>query len=596
MSTKLKLEFLNPNKITHTLQTLINNFAFADTSITCIDGKVIINRALVGIIFPFLNDSFPFNSIGNITMLIPEQTMEEFWSNLSCCLGIKEYNLDNKELLENDLNNETDENNSTSVGEIDDYQEKTSEDNFILEEYDDDVYEDTEDIDDIRHATGHKIKINILNEIEMKNKKIANIEEEMEQDDNNLNLTSSVLEKQTEKDEKQNFTNGYLEFSKDCLLKKILKEKILFQNSSLALCFIFSWCDNNLSPLIIESQTSAPVKIILKCPHAPQKGSSNNVYEDKGCPVGLTLVGVEDGHFLLERAELEHQNHEISYKEYRTLVKNRKVKEVEEDRERIIEGLLKSGFSTTEVVEYFSGYNTMDVTVHQIVEILQNLKNRREINIKEEEIRLLVKSDSKTSGLSCSICLRSFHTKKYMLAHMFKKHEISTPVICPKCDHTSENIEIFRKHNKEAHTVIKHHELQQCELCKKRIGNMKEHMKCHSAVEAGAFQCNECGHKSANYNNLRMHLRVHSDAKMFKCKECEKSFKWQSSLSHHEVAAHSKVAPLFLCEECSHPFKGKSNLAKHMFTHKTEKPHTCEKCGKGWIRLDFLKNHKCLVE
>ena len=171
---------------------------------------------------------------------------------------------------------------------------------------------------------------------------------------------------------------------------------------------------------------------------------------------------------------------------------------------------------------------------------------------------------------------------------MLQEHLISVPVKCPKCEVVSENVRTLRKHKTEVHTEPKM--LSWCQICNKGVKHLKSHMKIHTS---DTFGCNECDHKSNNEGNLQIHRRVHSDAKIFKCKLCEKAFKWKSSLNCHVEAAHSKSAPSFMCEECSHPFKDKNNLAKHMFTHKAEKPHTCDKCGKGWIRLDFLKNHKC---
>ena len=113
------------------------------------------------------------------------------------------------------------------------------------------------------------------------------------------------------------------------------------------------------------------------------------MHEDRGCPVRLVLTGLTGGQFMLESAMLEHENHEVSYMLYRTFARPRRVKEMEEDKEGIIDGLLQTGFSTTDVVEYFTGYNTMDVSIHMILEIFKKLKESKETNIRGEEINVL---------------------------------------------------------------------------------------------------------------------------------------------------------------------------------------------------------------
>ena len=590
MSDNFKFELLDPGLVTNNLQTLIGNFAFPDTFISCKDGQVVLNRILVGIIFPFLKDSHPFTTISNISIILPDLTLEQFWSSLSVCLGIKESDIQEKESPVNITNIVESDDQIDEIAPVED---------FLLKEYEHEAADLAEEMEDMFQAVEHQNIINkhINEEIQMKKSEIEKVEKQMLEDENNFNLPNSDSNKDLNiSDEIFGLTDNGLEFSKECMLKKTLKENMVFQNSNLALSFIFTWCDNNLSPLRIESETlNSPTingkpeklgRIVLKCPHGPRSD------EDRGCPVMMTLTGRKGGHFILDRAELEHQNHEVSYRLYRTFIKPRRVKEIEEDKEGIIDGLLKTGLSTTEVVEYFSGYNTMDVGIHQILEIFKRLNKIKETDIHEEEIDVLMKKHSNRPGQNCSICLQSFKTKSALLTHMLNEHEISIPVQCPKCDVESGNIKKFRKHKIEVHTTLP--QLTRCDLCKKTTKNIDNHMKTHSVKDTNSFECDVCGHKSGSPINLEVHRRVHSDVKMFKCKHCEKAFKWPSSLKCHIEAAHSKATPSFICEECSHPFKDRGNLVKHMFTHKTDKPHKCDKCGKGWIRLDFLKNHKCV--
>ena len=107
------------------------------------------------------------------------------------------------------------------------------------------------------------------------------------------------------------------------------------------------------------------------------------------------------------------------------------------------------------------------------------------------------------------------------------------------------------------------------------------------------FSCPICDFQTNKRINLETHMNKHSDKKNYECRNCDKKFTWSSSLKSHMLAAHSKIDMKFICEICTHSFKDGGNLKKHMFTHKEERPHICDRCGKGWIRADFLKNHKC---
>ena len=168
-------------------------------------------------------------------------------------------------------------------------------------------------------------------------------------------------------------------------------------------------------------------------------------------------------------------------------------------------------------------------------------------------------------------------------------HVVDMPVTCKKCKVKSINPQEHRAHNE-----IFHNERDPCNKCGKLITkqSMKTHIETHIRSKE-TFSCNICAYKSNRKGNLEIHITKHSDKKKYGCKNCDKNFTWPSSLKSHMLAAHSKSNLNFICDICTHSFKDGGNLKKHMFTHKEERPHTCDKCGKGWIRADFLKNHKC---
>ncbi|KAL1378586.1 hypothetical protein pipiens_015494 [Culex pipiens pipiens] len=127
--------------------------------------------------------------------------------------------------------------------------------------------------------------------------------------------------------------------------------------------------------------------------------------------------------------------------------------------------------------------------------------------------------------------------------------------------------------------------------------------------------CSECGKTMANFNSLRMHLRVgycskqkdqppteamlaartckvcgelqktrfaisghmkvaHPD-RMFRCDICGKEFQLQRYLDLHKVSHGPKT---YLCPTCNETLPTKEALKKHRRTHKA--PITCNVCGK----------------
>ena len=90
---------------------------------------------------------------------------------------------------------------------------------------------------------------------------------------------------------------------------------------------------------------------------------------------------------------------------------------------------------------------------------------------------------------------------------------------------------------------------------------------------------------------LKIHMRTHND-KHIKCTLCTKMFRWESALKSHLAAAHAQTAGLFNCEFCGKQFKDKSNLKSHRYTHLDVKPHSCSKCGRGFIRRDMMLTHE----
>ena len=335
------------------------------------------------------------------------------------------------------------------------------------------------------------------------------------------------------------------EYSKNLMLQKQLKEDMIFPSIELALAYIYNWCDDNLSPLDILNNSvdfEAIDKWILRCPFE---------MVDR-CPVMLTISKEPSGNFRISGLNLLHKNHEISYMLYQQFKKPKEIKKIGANHKLIVEGLFKCGFSLSNVLEYFSGYNSCSVS-HKV---LLNLCERIENGVTDKTLKCI--------ELSCNVCDDKFRTDLKLKYHMELYHQVDNlPVNCgySRCKITSINIQKHREHREEAHG-----NRAPCNECGKliRYDNLNAHQsKMHSNIRKW-HSCDYCDYQSSQKNNLKTHLNKHKDSKSFQCKLCDKKFNWDSSLRSHMSAAHGKIIRNYICEVCTHSFKDKSNLAQHM--------------------------------
>ncbi|XP_034339935.1 zinc finger protein 445 [Arvicanthis niloticus] len=86
--------------------------------------------------------------------------------------------------------------------------------------------------------------------------------------------------------------------------------------------------------------------------------------------------------------------------------------------------------------------------------------------------------------------------------------------------------------------------------------------------ESGKDRCGETLRKSS-YSHLEYHQRCHSQGSLFKCRVCEKAFKWRSNCIRHEKI-HTGVKP-YKCSLCEKAFQRLSAYRLHQETHTKQK-------------------------
>lgn len=108
------------------------------------------------------------------------------------------------------------------------------------------------------------------------------------------------------------------------------------------------------------------------------------------------------------------------------------------------------------------------------------------------------------------------------------------------------------------------------------------------------YECETCQKRFLGNNDLRKHLRIHTNERPFVCHDCNKSFRQAGSLKNHIACTHSpglQSNEIFICEYCKKAFPIKERLRLHLRIHTGYKPYSCKQCPKTFARGGQLSQH-----
>nr|CAD7425083.1 unnamed protein product [Timema monikensis] len=221
--------------------------------------------------------------------------------------------------------------------------------------------------------------------------------------------------------------------------------------------------------------------------------------------------------------------------------------------------------------------------------------------------KLHLNQHKNTNSFVCITCVKVFPNESELKSHM-SAHSHEKQHLCETCG-KSFNTKTAMMEHVRVHLNDEDKEKFECDTCHTLYSSkniLKRHIILHDKAKEKKYACETCGKTFFKLPNLRLHIKVHSEDRPFKCSCCSMAFKWKKNLDTHTsihglgTDNHSKdnerirkATPRVQCEVCGKYLASKWNLSVHMKRHNGNftGSHMCHICGKTLCDSQAMSRH-----
>lgn len=133
---------------------------------------------------------------------------------------------------------------------------------------------------------------------------------------------------------------------------------------------------------------------------------------------------------------------------------------------------------------------------------------------------------------------------------------------------------------------VSNRRLRECILCGAKVENLKIHLRTHS--QEPRLQCSVCEKTFTQIGHRNKHIReVHNVENQYSCKLCERNFDTLMCLDDH-MRIH--ITNDRLCKICDRVLPA-GCITSHLRTHTGQKQYRCNVCPTSFSRKNHLEEH-----
>lgn len=194
-------------------------------------------------------------------------------------------------------------------------------------------------------------------------------------------------------------------------------------------------------------------------------------------------------------------------------------------------------------------------------------------------------------SFTCKNCGRGYRNERGLRAHWYS-HSL---FCCAGCGLSFENNRCYRHHRSSCKSKLKSefstYECHDCGMQYDKKPSLKIHI-VQKHLRVLPYVCQACGKRTSTLAHLRSHEKVHDeDRKTF---ECHCGAKFRTEIGHRlHLRMHSGLKP-YKCTQCEETFISASRRLDHTKRrHRSTKDlaHGCNLCPARFIRPWELKKH-----